>query len=94
MRKSSLQELIVSSFQQRVYDVVRKIPRGSVLTYKQVAESIRSPRAFRAVGIALSKNHNPQIPCHRVVKSDGSLGSYNRGTALKEKLLKQEKALR
>lgn len=77
-------------FTQRVFEVVKKIPKGKVLTYKDVAETIGSPKAFRAVGNTLNKNKNPLIPCHRVVRSDGKTGGYNRGSSLKIKLLKKE----
>lgn len=70
--------------------IVKLIPRGSVLTYKQVAKLAGSPRAFRAVGNILNKNYNPQIPCHRVVRSDGRFGGYNRGAAKKREILKRE----
>jgi len=82
------------NFREKVFAVVKKIPKGKVLTYKQVAEKIGSPRAFRAVGSALKTNFDPTIPCHRVIKSDGGLGSYNRGgTAQKRKNLLAEGAL-
>jgi methylated-DNA-[protein]-cysteine S-methyltransferase len=80
----------MTTFQQNIYDVVRKIPRGQVLTYKQVAELAGRPLAFRAVGNILNKNHNPEIPCHRVVRSNGNVGGYNRGIDRKKVLLKQE----
>lgn len=67
------------SFSERVREVVRAIPEGSVLTYKEVAVRAGSPKAARAVGSIMSKNFDPSIPCHRVVRSDGGLGSYNRG---------------
>jgi len=60
------------------------------MTYKQVAESAGKPRAYRAVGNILNKNTNPKIPCHRVVRSDGKIGGYNRGAEIKESLLKKE----
>ena len=78
------------SFQEKVYEVVRKIPKGSVLTYKEVAKKMGTLNAARAVGSALKKNYNPEIPCHRVIKSNGTLGGYNRGIKMKEKLLKEE----
>jgi len=85
---------ILTHFQEQVYAVVKKIPAGKTLTYKQVAELIGNPRASRAVGTVLSKNYNPAIPCHRVVRSDGKVGSYNRGgVARKKELLEQEKSL-
>lgn len=67
------------SFTDSVYDVVAKIPKGKFMTYKEVAERIGKPNAFRAVGTVLSKNYNPKIPCHRVIRSDGKMGGYNRG---------------
>lgn len=78
------------NFSDGVYDVVRKIPRGRVVTYKDVAEAIGSPRAMRAVGGALHKNHSPEIPCHRVVCSSGEAGGYNRGRRAKIKILLSE----
>ena len=79
------------NFSSRVYAVVAKIPRGRVLTYKQVAAKAGNPRAARAVGTLMAQNYDPKIPCHRVVRSDGTLGNYNRGGP-KQKfiLLKQE----
>ncbi|MEX0934856.1 MAG: MGMT family protein [Candidatus Paceibacterota bacterium] len=81
------------TFKERVYEVVREIPRGSTLTYKQVAERAGSPRAYRAVGTILSENYDPKIPCHRVIRSDGTLGSYNRGATAKRRILKKEGVL-
>ncbi|PCI30113.1 6-O-methylguanine DNA methyltransferase [Candidatus Wolfebacteria bacterium] len=81
------------TFTQEVYAIVQKIPEGSVLTYKQVAEQVGRPLAYRAVGNILSKNYDPEIPCHRVVKSDGTSGGYNRGKDTKEKILIREKAI-
>ncbi|HQK63679.1 MAG TPA: MGMT family protein [Candidatus Staskawiczbacteria bacterium] len=63
------------------------------MTYKQVAKLSGSPRAYRVVGNILNKNHDPKIPCHRVVRSDGKTGGYNKGSAQKIKLLKSEKAI-
>lgn len=77
-------------FQSKVYAVVKKIPRGQTLTYKQVAVKIGNPKAVRAVGNALNKNYDPSIPCHRVIKSNGKTGGYNRGAANKKRLLKKE----
>jgi O-6-methylguanine DNA methyltransferase len=78
------------TFAQQVYNIVRDIPKGSVMTYAQVAARAGSPHACRAVGTALSKNYNAAIPCHRVIRSDGTVGEYNRGTAQKKRLLQQE----
>lgn len=79
-----------SGFTLRVLEVVRKIPRGKVLTYAQVAKLAGRSKAMRAVGNILNKNYDPTIPCHRVVRSDGKLGGYNRGTQKKQQLLKAE----
>lgn len=80
------------SFTQKVFSIVKNIPKGSVLTYKEVAKKAGKPKAYRAVGNILNKNYNPDIPCHRVVRSDGKLGGYNRGADKKRKLLESEKA--
>ena len=81
----------MTSFQERVYKVVSKIPKGRVLTYAQVAKLAGSPRAFRAAGNILNKNPNPIIvPCHRVVRSDGKIGGYRGGVKKKTALLKRE----
>jgi len=60
------------------------------LTYKQVAERAGHPKSWRAVGNILNKNRNPKIPCHRVIRSDGKIGDYNRGSKNKIALLKKE----
>jgi methylated-DNA-[protein]-cysteine S-methyltransferase len=75
---------------KKVYEIVKKIPRGKVLTYKAVAKLAGRPGAFRAVGNLLNKNRDQKIPCHRVIKSDGRLGGYNRGQKRKIYLLKKE----
>jgi O-6-methylguanine DNA methyltransferase len=77
-------------FTHKVFAVVKKIPTGQVLTYKQVAELAGNPKACRAVGNILNKNYNPNIPCHRVIRSDGQSGGYNRGNKKKEEVLKSE----
>jgi methylated-DNA-[protein]-cysteine S-methyltransferase len=79
------------SFRDRVREVVRAIPLGETRTYKEVACLAGNPRAARAVGAVLKTNYDPDIPCHRVVKSDGSLGGYNRGVKNKESILAEEK---
>ncbi len=79
------------NFKEKVYGFTKKIPKGKVATYKSVAVAIGSPRASRGVAMVLSKNFDPKIPCHRVVRTDGSLGGYNRGgLAQKAKLLRSE----
>lgn len=82
------------TFKQRVYQVVRRIPRGSLMTYASVAKRAGVPGAARAVGTALSQNFDSAIPCHRVIRSDGGLGGYNRGIAMKRRILEKEGALR
>jgi methylated-DNA-[protein]-cysteine S-methyltransferase len=83
------------SFRQRVMRVVSRIPKGKTMTYKEVAELAGSPGAFRAVGTIMSHNYDPKIPCHRVVRSDGKIGQYNRGgRETKIKILKKEGALK
>ena len=82
-----------TSFKQRVLEVVKKIPKGKTLTYGQVAAEAGNPRAARAVGVILSKNFDPLIPCHRVITADGDVGGYNRGKENKIKLLREEQSL-
>lgn len=85
----------IKTFKERVRDVVRNIPKGKVLTYKQVAKMAGSPGASRAVGSIMKNNFDPKIPCHRVIRSDGKAGEYNRGgTARKLELLRREKAIK
>lgn len=82
-----------ASFKNKVLEVVRQIPQGSVLTYKEVSKKAGKLKAYRAVGNILNKNYNKKIPCHRVVRSDGKVGGYNRGVNKKMKLLKKEGAI-
>ena len=79
-----------TTFAEKVYAVVKKIPKGKVLTYKEVARRIGKPKAYRAVGNALNKNTNPKVPCHRVIRSDGDIGGFARGTKKKKEILKKE----
>jgi O-6-methylguanine DNA methyltransferase len=78
-------------FQEKVIDIVKKIPQGEVLTYGEVAIRAGSIGASRAVGSIMAKNQDISVPCHRVVKSDGSIGMYNglRGKS-KQALLEKE----
>ena len=78
------------TFKEKVFAVVCKIPAGKVLTYKEVAKKVGSPNASRAVGTVLATNYDPAIPCHRVIRSDGGMGGYNRGLPNKIKKLTQE----
>ena len=82
-----------TKFQVKVWVYLSQIPRGRVKTYAQVAKSIGKPLAVRAVANAISKNpYAPKIPCHRVIRSDGSLGGYSGKGGIKTKrlLLKKE----
>jgi O-6-methylguanine DNA methyltransferase len=78
------------SFSNRILAIVANIPKGSVLTYKQVATKAGNPKAARAVGAILKTNYDPKIPCHRVIRSDGKTGGYNRGSLKKIRILKEE----
>ena len=83
-------------FQIKVWNYLKKIPKGKVKTYLEVARAVGKPRAFRAVANAVGKNpYPPKIPCHRVIRSDGSLGGYSGRGGIKEKrrLLIKEKAI-
>ncbi len=82
------------NFKEKVFAVVKKIPKGKTMTYKTVAQRVGKPGAARAVGSVLKTNFNKAIPCHRVIRSDGQLGGYNRGGSLvKRALLKKEGAI-
>ena len=92
-----LDEKIVAShgtpFQKRVWRALCNIPRGKVVTYKELAKKIGKPEAVRAVANAVGSNpFAPDVPCHRVVRSDGKLGGYSAkgGIATKKRLLKKE----
>lgn len=75
----------MKTFSEKVYDIVKKIPKGKVLTYKEVARRAGNEKGARAVGSLMRKNYNPDIPCHRVIRSDGKIGNYNRGGAARKK---------
>jgi len=79
-------------FSERVYRIARKIPAGRVTTYGEIAGALGMKLiASRAVGNALHRNpYSPKVPCHRVVKSDGSIGGFAKGKKLKVKMLKSE----
>lgn len=83
----------MKTFTEKVLNIVKKIPKGKTLSYKQVAEKAGSPRAFRAVGSILKQNYDPRVPCHRVIKSSGDVGQYNRGKEKKLIILRKEGAL-
>jgi O-6-methylguanine DNA methyltransferase len=81
-------------FADKVKEVVRNIPQGKTMTYTQVAAIAGNPRAARAVGSIMKNNYDPTVPCHRVIRSDGRVGGYNRGgPEVKELLLLKEGAI-
>ncbi|MEK6913740.1 MAG: MGMT family protein [Nanoarchaeota archaeon] len=80
----------MSPFYESCYKVLRKVPRGKVTTYREIARALNS-KAYRAVGTAMNKNpYAPQVPCHRVINADGNLGGFASGLKNKIKLLKSE----
>ena len=85
-----------TKFEQKVWQYIKNIPKGKVKTYKEIAKAIKSPKSARAVANACAKNpYAPKIPCHRVIRSDGSLGGYSGRGGIKQKLrlLRSEKVL-
>ena len=79
------------NLKEKVYKFTQKIPKGKVAIYKSIAVAVGQPRAYRGVASVLAQNFDPKIPCHRVVRSDGALGGYNRGgVSKKAKLLRSE----
>ncbi len=78
------------SFSEKCYSLLRRVPKGKVTTYKEIAKSLRS-RAYRAVGSAMHCNpYAPEVPCHRVVKSNGEVGGFALGKKKKIEMLKEE----
>jgi len=83
------------TFTEKVYAVVARIPRGKTMTYAEVARRAGNPRAYRAVGNIMHNNPDTvRVPCHRVVRSDGTPGGYARGARKKIVLLRREGALK
>ncbi len=80
----------VKPFNEECYELLKKVPKGKVITYKTLAEKLHT-KAYRAVGNAMKKNpFAPHIPCHRVINSNGRLGGYSSGIKKKIELLKKE----
>lgn len=77
----------MKTFTEKTKDVVRKIPKGKVMTYKEVATKAGNHKAARAVANTMAKNFDLDIPCHRVIRSDGGLGGYNRGGEKKKRAI-------
>ena len=82
----------MSDFRDKVLAVVRSIPEGKTMTYAAVADAAGSPGAHRAVGSIMRGNLDPSVPCHRVVRSDGTVGDYNRGGAAEKLRILEEEA--
>ncbi|MDP3953524.1 MAG: MGMT family protein [bacterium] len=80
-------------FKEKVLMIVSEIPKGKTLSYKQVAGLAGNPGAYRAVGNIMNKNRDANVPCHRVIKSDGRVGGYAFGEFKKEAILRKEGAI-
>jgi methylated-DNA-[protein]-cysteine S-methyltransferase len=81
---------MATSFQKSCYEILRKVPKGKVTTYQELAKALNS-KAYRAVGTAMNKNpFAPKVPCHRVINSNGKIGNYALGKEKKIQLLKEE----
>jgi len=81
----------MTKFQSECYEALKKVPKGKVITYAGLARMVGRPRAHRAVGSAMNKNpYAPQVPCHRVVKSNGDLGGFATDIKVKIKRLQKE----
>lgn len=78
------------SFSESCYALLRKVPRGKITTYKEIANALGT-KAYRAVGNAMNKNPYAEVPCHRVVKSNGDVGGFASGTKKKIQMLKGER---
>lgn len=76
-----------NTFADLVRAAVRQIPKGETRTYGEVAAAIGHPGAARAVGTIMRDNFDPTVPCHRVIRSDGTIGEYNRGGPAKKRAL-------
>lgn len=79
-----------NNFQKKLYKIIKTIPKGKVMTYKEVASALGNPLLARAVGNALNKNQDQNVPCHRVIRSDGFIGGYNKGAKKKIEILESE----
>jgi len=80
----------MKNFNERCYAILRKVPKGKVTTYKEIARALHT-KAYRAVGNAMNKNpYAPGVPCHRVIKSNGEIGGFALGPKKKTDLLREE----
>jgi len=90
--KNKKKKIRITEFEKKVYAACQTVPYGETRTYAWIAQKIGRPRACRAVGNALHKNpFAPAVPCHRVIRSDGTIGGFAAGTAKKIRLLGAEK---
>ena len=81
---------IKTSFSSKCYSLLRRVPRGKITTYKALANAMGT-KAYRAVGTAMNKNpYAPEVPCHRVVNSNGNVGQFASGTRKKIEMLRRE----
>lgn len=78
---------MANNFTEKVKAVVKKIPKGQVMKYKEVAKMAGNEKASRAVANTMAANYDPEIPCHRVIRSDGGMGGYNRGGVKKKRAI-------
>jgi len=85
----------MSEFKEKVLKIVKSIPKGQTMSYMEVASKAGNKKASRAVGTMMAKNKNKEVPCHRVIRSDGSIGEYSglRGKS-KEEILRREGAIK
>ena len=81
------------NFTEKVHAIVRRIPRRKAMTYKEVAREAGNPGAARAVGSIMARNFDPKIPCHRVIRSDGKVGNYNRGGSVRKAAILREEGV-
>jgi len=77
----------MKTFTEKVKYIVRSIPKGKVMTYKEVAAAAGNNAAARAVANVMATNYDTSVPCHRVIRTDGSVGGYNRGGEVTKKSL-------
>lgn len=82
------------SFTEKVRQIVRDIPKGKVMTYAEVAKAAGNSKAARAVANIMAKNYDRDIPCHRVIRTDGTLGGYNRGGVVKKRAILQSEGVK
>ncbi len=79
----------MGGFNEKCYKLLKKVPRGKVVTYKEIARALNC-KAYRAVGRAMKMNRNRNIPCYKVISSDGNIGGFNRGRKEKIRLLRKD----